>query len=234
MLEDKNWWYVGKRKIVLFFIKEFLGKRKGVRLLDVGCGTGIMLKKLIKYGEVFGVDISKFAIEFCKKRTLKKIFLSSATDLQFPDNYFDLVLVLDILEHLEDDLECLEEVKRVLKTDGVLILSVPAFPFLFSYHDIVLGHKRRYEKKELSKKISSLGFKIYKLTFTNFFIFPIVFIVRNTKKLIKSKGKLNCDIGILPKFFNDLLIVLYKLEVEILKKTNFPWGVSLLCIAKKT
>ena len=152
-IEAKHWWYVGKRKIVSGLLEKFISKKDN-RILDIGCGTGIVLKMLNKYGLASGLDISQDALSFCKERGLNSLFLGSATSLPFSDETFSLVTALDILEHIEDDTLALREIRRVLKKGGLAIINIPAFPNVCSSHDISLGHKRRYTFIELEKEVT--------------------------------------------------------------------------------
>ncbi|MCK5595253.1 class I SAM-dependent methyltransferase [bacterium] len=230
-IEEKHWWYVGKRKIVSGLLKKFVSKKDN-RILDIGCGTGIVLKMLNKYGLASGLDISHDALSFCKGRGLNSLFLGSATSLPFPDETFSLVTALDILEHIEDDTLALREIRRVLKKGGLAIITTPAFPNLCSSHDISLGHKRRYTFIELEKKVTFAGFKISKINYSNFFLFPFVFIYRKFKKLV-TKSVTTSDTGSVPIFLNQIFTELYSIETQLVKKAKLPFGLSLLCVAKK-
>ena len=152
------------------------------------------------------------------------------TNLSFPNNSFDLVTAFDVFEHLEDDQKGLEEAFRVLKKGGFLLLTVPAYSWLWSFHDESLGHKRRYTKQELEKKVKKAGFKILKSSYLiSSFLFPIA-LFRFIQRLFRVKGQ---SYVILPKFLNVLLAEILKLEALLLQFCNLPFGVSLILLGRK-
>ncbi|MEW6104452.1 MAG: class I SAM-dependent methyltransferase [bacterium] len=239
-MEDNYWWHVGKRGIVRSLIIKLLSRKKvldlkeDLKILDVGCGAGRWLEELEKItkGESWGIDKEPEAINFCKERGLKNLKIVSAEKIPFPDCYFDLITCLDLLEHIDNDKEALAEICRVLKPCGFLIISVPAYKRLFSYWDEMLHHKRRYEIEEIKNLLEKNTFRIFKLTYSNFFIFlPSIFV-----RLLKSKQKKTREISDfmpVPSFANKFLIFLYKIEAFLLTKTNLPFGLSILAIVQK-
>jgi len=220
-LEKEHWWFKSKRKIIKYFIKKY---GKPGSLLDIGCGTGITLLELKDSFEVFGVDSSKIALEFCKKRGLKNLKLSPAEKLPFKDESFDNILALDMLEHTDDEL-VLKEIYRVLKKDGTLIVTVPALQMLWTKHDEIFQHKRRYNKKELKEKLIKYNFKIQKLSYWNFILFPLAIIY----KFINKKSHIQPA----PKYLNKLLTAGLSIDNFFIKFINLPYGVSLIGIFKK-
>lgn len=237
--EDTYWWHIGKR----MFVRTFLMKHSGPdsyssgRILDIGCGTGRMMEELREHGQVVGIDISPKALEFCQKRGLRHVYwadLNSRLDL--PDENFDLVVGLDILEHLENDDFALSEIYRLLKRGGLFLLSVPAFPWLWSYWDEILAHKRRYTSSQLRFKVEKVGFKVRRLSFIHCLIFLPSILIRMVRGFIfkTSRNKATSDFIALPKIMNDSMIVLYKIENFFLKTSNLPVGLSLMLLVQKT
>lgn len=200
----------------------------GIKILDVGCGTGANFAWLSKFGEVTGVEINKTAVELA--RPGGKIVWGRAEDLPVEDKSFDLVVAFDVLEHLSDETRALEEWRRVLNSRGKLFIAVPAYPRLFGPHDIALEHYRRYSMRGLNKLLKQNGFKpvfyshIFCLTFPLFFVQR--FLVRNSKE-IKSQY-----ISI-PKWLNNFLIGIGKIESIWLKWFKFPYGSSIAILAIK-
>src|SRR5258708_4769808 len=141
LLEEKHWWHISKRRLCLAIIKKFsTGKRPTI--LDVGCGTGKNIEEFNKVGKTYGIDNSSKAIKFCKIRNLKHVRLASSNRTGFKSGFFDVVTLLDVLEHV-DEQPTLSELKRILKKSGKIIITVPAYMWLCSNWDKVLHHKRR-------------------------------------------------------------------------------------------
>src|SRR6185295_18341145 len=160
-VEQSHWWYTGRRKILTAFVEEICRqvKDRRPRILDVGCGTGANLLMLSEYGEAEGVDVSEDALAFCRARGLDKVKLGAAEELPFADGTFDLVTGLDVVEHLDDDLAGLKEMRRVLRPGGRILLFVPAFMFLWGVQDDVSHHRRRYTRSGVEQVIRAAGFE---------------------------------------------------------------------------
>lgn len=238
-LEDYYWWFVARRKLCLQMIEEFVrsyeGRNKKMVILDAGCGTGAMLLELQKLGQVFGVDESPEAIEFCRRKGLVNLYNYNLTNLEgFPGERFDVIIALDVLEHIEDDISALKELHRVCAHGGGLIITVPAYGFLWSEHDEALDHKRRYAAPELRNKLHRAGFKIQKISYVITILFFPIFLFRFWQSLTKNSLRPSTKHIILPQFLNNLLICLLDLEKFVLKFMNLPFGVSIVCIARKT
>jgi len=237
-LETSYWWHVGRRAIVATLIREFvLPLRKGspsaLKILDVGCGTGETTKFLSRFGEVTGVDTATQAVEFCKKRGLLDIKRGDAEHLPFKEGSFDLVTMLDLLEHIGNDSQALKEAYRVLKSGGTLLLTVPAHPLLWSEHDIALHHQRRYLKRELRAKVKRAGFKVQKLSFAVTALFLPILGYRLLQRVLPQSQKPQTSYVLLPAWLNNFFIALLKLEAWVLGYGNLPSGASLVCLAKK-
>lgn len=230
--EQFYWWHVGRRFILKSFLERFLKNKKN-KILEFGCGTGGNLKFLSDFGEVMGLDISERALNFCKKRGFNNLVLGDVESLNLPENSFDLVLALDVLEHLKDDKGTIEKAWRVLKTGGYFLVTVPAYQFLWSEHDKALNHYRRYLARDFSNKLEEMGFRVIKKSYLISFGFPLVLAYRIFRKIIFPKGKENIAYVILPKPINDFFIFLLKREASLLKYLNLPFGTSIICLAQK-
>ena len=234
-LETTYWWHVGRRTIVAMLIGRAAINRGSTtkQILDVGCGTGENIKLLSQFGQVYGIDSAAHAIEFCRKRGLENARIGKAERLPYPSSRFDLVTMLDLLEHLEEDMPALTEAFRVLKPEGCLLISVPAYRALWSEHDLALGHKRRYSRRELRHQVEKAGFKVNKLSFAITILFLPILLFRLSQKVL-TKGRVpQTSYIILPNWLNKLFVGLLKLEARFLNHINLPWGVSLVCVAKK-
>src|SRR5437016_8075999 len=176
-VEEHHWWFVGRRRIIEGFVAAVcreIGKRKP-RILDVGCGTGANLQMLAQHGASEGVDVSSEALEFCRARGLSKVKQGAAEALPYEDASFDLVTGLDVVEHLDDDLSGLREMRRVLRPGGRALLFVPAFMFLWGVQDDISHHRRRYTLRELNQKVTAAGLSIERATYANIsFFLPIL------------------------------------------------------------
>lgn len=231
-LEKTHWWFRNRRKIVFDLIKKFCGPNQGKKILDVGCGTGLLLKELEKFGEVHGLDCAQEAIDYCKKRGLaESVKKGNILDIPFDDEQFDIVTALDILEHLEDESRALKEINRILKKNGIAIIFVPAFQFLWAVQDEASHHFRRYRLGELVNKIEQANLKILKASYFNTFLLPAVALTRLFIRIFKIK--IEAESQIHSKVLNPLLHRIFWFESELLKYMNFPFGVSILFVVKR-
>jgi ubiquinone/menaquinone biosynthesis C-methylase UbiE len=229
-LEDKHWWHRSKRKICLELIQEY-SKKKNLRILDIGCGTGKNVEAFSSLGEVWGLDNSKEAIMFCKKRGLKNLKLGNLDKTGFKDGYFDVVTMLDVLEHLEDQDKALNEIKRILRPNGILIITVPAFSWLWSQWDVVLHHKRRYSNNLLHKVVTRNGLEVLKLSYLYSFLVLPSLIIRVIKSRLNKKSY-GSDFSLSNSFIDSILLTLVIIEQSFLKIASIPFGTSLICVSR--
>lgn len=229
-IEATHWWSVGKRRIIQDILTR-LNANTG-KILDLGCGTGFTMEMFKNYGCVTGVDNSEHALKFCTLRgKLRLIQADIEKQLPFKQAMFDTVFAFDVLEHLNNDAACLNELYRVCKKGSYLIITVPAYQFMWSRHDVSLHHKRRYSKKALIKAVQDAGFTLKKLSYFNTILFPIILAFRIShifRKEVKSDFYLP-----IPSFINWILLLLFNMEKYFLRKIDLPFGLSLLCIARK-
>ena len=233
ILEDFYWWFVGRRKIIVDFLKGLYTGRSNRKILDVGCGTGAILKYLDQFGSTMGVDKSAEALRFCRSRARKSLLQGDAQKLPIRDNIFDLVTAFDLLEHIEVDEQALKEFYRVTKKDGMLLMTVPAYRFLWSEHDEALGHKRRYGLKELKGKVLGAGFKIIKISYAITILFFPILVIRLLQKIFKPRKEPKTALIMLPGLMNSFFSSTLYLEAMLLRKLYLPFGVSIICIAQK-
>ncbi len=235
--EKDHWWFKVRRELVHFLINKYSALdvvNSNLEILDVGCGTGVLTGELERYGRASGIDFSYKAVEYCKERGLKNVVQGVGEKLPYNDNQFDVVLVLDVLEHIEDDKKAIKELHRVLKPDGILISFVPAFMILWGITDEVSQHFRRYTKSELVSKLKESDFKIIRSTYFNTFLFPPILFVRLISRLIPNKYKPEDETRLGNRFINKVFYYIFKFESILLHKINFPFGVSLAVISKKS
>lgn len=233
-IQKKHWWFVSKKKIVSDFVENILNTRekKENKILDVGCGSGLMLEKLSEYGTVYGMDFSDEAIKFSSEiypGEIRKGSLPNA--VPFEDAFFDLIVALDVIEHVDEDVLALKTIKTKLKTGGKAIITVPAYMFLWSKFDEINEHKRRYTVPDLKNKLEISGLKIRKISYYNTFLFPVVYLVRNINKLLKRNAE--NEVAMPSRNINNLLKKIFSFESGILNKMNMPFGVSIIAIVEK-
>lgn len=217
-VEHEHFWFWGKRKLIKATMKRYTNERP-LRILDVGCGTGGLLDDIQAMGECKGVDLSEKALAYCREKGLQ-VQKGSAEKLPFPDKYFNVVILSDVLEHVRDDRQALAEARRVLTPDGIVIITVPAHPHLFGGHDRALGHYRRYNRKTLTRLVG----RSPKLTYTNILLYL---------PALLTKGRQSTRDGLLPKPLNALAKGWYGIESHMASRLTLPMGLSLLCVATK-
>lgn len=232
-LERDNWWYVEKRKLI-FEILNRLPTGSDTKILDVGCGTGFTLKKLQGSYHAVGLDSDKKALEFCTLQGCNNLVHGDAERLSFKDNNFDIIIALDILEHLNNDLASINGFYRILKEGGHLIITVPAFNLLWSTHDDALHHRRRYTSSELRERLVKCGFRVIDSSYWNFFLFPIIFLTRQLRRISTVDHGLKSDLTHPPSIINKSLQSILDMESKLLiNGLHFPFGVSIVCLSQK-
>lgn len=232
-LENDYWWFVARRQLVQEIVKNEASHSKEPKIFDVGCGTGANLAAFSQYGKSFGIDMATEAIKFCRSRGLNNLVISKVESLAYLSESFDVITALDVLEHIDDDLTAMKELHRVCKNGGTLLVTVPAYGFLWSEHDEALHHRRRYAAYELRNKLTLAGFDVERCTyFITFFFFPILFI-RILQSIFKHSTHPKTSHIELPKIINQFLISILAFEQWLLHFINLPFGVSIVCIARK-
>lgn len=229
LLEESHWWHIAKREISVKLLEQFTKKRK-LKILDIGCGTGKNVEVFSRFGQTWGIDISSEAISYCKKRGIKNIKRSRAEKTGFRRNSFDVITLLDVLEHV-DDTETIKEVLRILKPGGILLVSAPAYQGLWSKWDEVLHHKRRYNANSL-KLLVNKNFKIKKISYMFSFLLPPVFLLRKVKSFLYSNDYPS-DFRLAPPLINFIMLNLSRIEHRFVLKNSIPFGTSIICVLSK-
>lgn len=236
-LESTYWWYTGRREIIRSVFNKYAGKTKTEQIIDIGCGTGINLDILKNYGKrIIGVDNSEVAISYAKERGYEDILLvNDISKLPYSDNTTGIITMLDVLEHLPEENKALKECHRILKNGGLLIVTVPAYQFLWSEHDIALHHYRRYTARKLKHILEQNNFRIVKISYIISFLLPLVIIYRLFKGLINIffKSVPRTSHVIVPQPINNFFISLLNIESLLVRYFNLPLGTSVIGVAKK-
>lgn len=231
-IQRKHWWFVAKKTIVLDTIDRHLSKHADTKVLDIGCGSGLMLNALEKFGETFGMDVSDDAIGFSKEIFNGKVEKGSLPDqIPYAENFFNLITALDVIEHVDRDIDSLVAIRSRLVSGGKALITVPAYMFLWTSFDELNEHKRRYTLTELEFKLVQAGFTVEKISYFNTLLFPLVYVVRMLNKVLKRDGAADLEIPGRP--LNFLLGAIFGIEKYLLRIVNMPFGASVLAVARK-
>ncbi len=231
-LEEAHWWFRGRRAVLFDLLSRF--KPMGKRLLDVGVGTGINAQQFSQHGFlVDAIEPSQEAIRFAKEKAPS----ANLIEASFPsplvkDNEYHIVTLLDVLEHFDDDHSALRAVTKALAPGGIVLITVPAFRFLWSGHDELAHHRRRYRKAELVERLKGAGLTPAFVSYYNFFLFPAIALVRLASNALNVRKK-ESDFSSTPGFLNAPLALLFGFERFLLRVGPLPWGVSLIAVARK-
>jgi SAM-dependent methyltransferase len=236
-LERSHWWFAGRRAIVARAVSFGLREAAAApRILEVGCGTGGMLRLMSAYGKVYGVDLSDIALAQAREEGSTAVARGNACSLPFADDTFSIVSAFDMLEHVPDDRAALGELHRVCARGGRLIVSVPAFPFLWGRQDVVSHHYRRYVKTELVARLRAAGFRGEYTTYFNTWLFPAIAAIRTVRRLRPAgdapPAESDFDLQV-PNAVNALLRRVLASEAAVIGRVSLPVGVSLLSVATK-
>lgn len=231
-LGETHWWFIGTRDILFSSIRQDLPL--GNPILDVGCGSGLMMKRFSETAPVFGVDNDQGALKHCRSIGFGGLCRGDATALPFSSGAFGLTVAADLLEHCDDDAAVLGELFRVTSPQGVLLASVPAYGALWSSHDAALHHKRRYSRRELVRKIEAAGFTVDRVSYFNALLFPPVALMRLTMgKLGRRSSGAQIKYYENMRLLNKTLLGIMRLEKLMLGRINLPFGLSILLLASK-
>ncbi len=235
-LEETHWWYRGLRSLILGEIRRRFRGRKDISILDAGCGTGYNHKCFSQIGKAFGIDISDMALEYCARRGLKDVSQSSVTNLPFADGLFDIVVSADVLYHsaVEDDERAINEMKRVLKPGGILIVNVPAFEHLKRPHDKAVHTGRRYTARQLKHKMKACGLEPLKVSYRCAFVYPAALASALLGKIRREDERQRVsDLRKLPRLVNGILALAAAIDGRIVRNIGLPFGTSVFCVARK-
>ena len=239
-LEDTYWWFVARRKLARDLLTRY-GPRTGqgrdgspLRILDVGCGTGATLRSLSEFGTVVGIDSSQEALRFSRRRGDFPLVQARGEALPARSESVDVITALDLLEHVPDDAAAAAELARALRPGGVLLVTVPALPFLWSEHDEALGHLRRYRARQLRAILEGAGLKVERLSPLITLLLAPIGALRLLQRVLPRKDAHPETAFIVPPApANVLLTWLLWLESRWALRWNLPVGVSLMAVARK-
>lgn len=230
-LDQDHWWFVARRRILKRLIERIVCPPKKARILEIGCGTGHNLAMLKSFGRLEASELDRCARAVAAKRLPRRVKEAKLPDLSmFERNGYDLIALLDVLEHVSDDLGSLRAIHRRLKPGGALLMTVPANPWMWSAHDAAHHHFRRYTKKRLQELFLRSGLEIELLSYFNTLLFPLVAAARIVGKITR-KG--SADDKLPGAAVNATLKEIFGLEAGLLGRAPFPFGVSLVAIVRR-
>ena len=230
-MEDRHWWFVGRRAIIDALLRK-LPLRRDAAVLEIGCGSGGNLAMLARYGRLSAGEYDDGARRIAAERGVGRVVACALPDnFPFSDETFDLVAMFDVLEHIADDRASLAVVRRHLNTGGWLVMTVPAFPFLWSEHDVQNRHFRRYTRRLIDARLREAGFRPVYESFFNFWLFPVVALVRLAKKLARVAER-GTDLKMPAAPLNRLLASLFASERFAMGRFALPFGVSYIVSAQ--
>jgi 2-polyprenyl-3-methyl-5-hydroxy-6-metoxy-1,4-benzoquinol methylase len=228
-LDSRHWWYRARREILARVIETRVKPPPGARILEIGCGTGHNLEMLAGFGTVDAVEMDDAARAVASDRLGRPALMATLPELAGVEtNAYDLVALLDVLEHVEEDRASLASIARRLKPGGKILLTVPAHPWMWSAHDVVNHHKRRYTKAGFRQVIEAAGLKVELLSYFNSLLFPLAAAARLAGRVT---GKEDSDDKLPPAPVNKAFEWLFGLERYAVGRVPLPPGVSLVAVA---
>jgi len=231
--EKTYWWHLGRLRIIETYISKAKGNKKKFKIMNIGCGTGGTIDMLENFGSVDNVDISDDAIKFMRDQGYKNITKVKDIKLPFKDKTYDMVGAFDVLEHIDNQVEALREWKRIIKDDGAIVITVPAYQWLWSDHDVSLHHKRRYTTTRLALAAREAGLKPQKKSYAIVFSLPLIVGFRFINKALGRKADSETSYVDVPSWVNSLFSNLLYAEAKLHKFMRFPAGTSVVTILRK-
>lgn len=230
-LDSRHWWFTARRRILDGVIERVVKPPKDARILELGAGTGHNLAMLSRFGAVEASELDPIARELASDRLGRPVIEAALPDLSMfqPDSY-DLVALLDVLEHVQDDRGSLAAIHQLLKPGGALLLTVPINPWMWSAHDVAHHHHRRYRKHEIRRLAEDAGYEIDLLSPFNSLLFPPIAAVRLAGRLT---GKDDSDDAMPSGPVNAVLDTVFGLERELIGRVPMPFGVSLVAVLRR-
>jgi SAM-dependent methyltransferase len=228
-LDDRHWWYRARRRILADLIRREVRPPANAQILEIGCGTGHNLAMLGEFGHVDGLELDEEARAISERRLGRKVMSSPLPELaEVSDRHYDLIGAFDVIEHIDDDAAALVSIATKLKPGGKFVMAVPAHQWMWSAHDVVNHHKRRYSRRALKALIDGSPLALEKIGFFNSLLFPLAVAERAASKL---RGKESADVALPPAPLNSGLELIFGLERHLVGRLPLPIGLSLFAVA---
>jgi SAM-dependent methyltransferase len=232
-VDEHHWWYRGRRRVIRAQLDQ-LALAPGARVLDAGCGSGRTLQELVDYGTVQGVELDPEAAELARSRGHGEVLVGRLEELPFPEATFDLITCLDVIEHTPDDRVTLTELRRVCRPGGWLLVTVPAYQALWSFHDEANHHFRRYSRRMLADAAVSSGWTVERMTSFNSLLLAPAAAVRLAQRRFGTHNGYTNDLALGPAWLNDVLEQPLRMEASWLARGRaLPFGLSLMAVLRR-
>lgn len=232
-LDKRHFWRIAKRRLVLQWIERFVPQQGDLRLLDIGGACSIVSQQLERFGEVTVVEPDHETADLARSQLGLSVRIGALpNDIDLPGS-FDVVTLLDVLEHIDDDLASLQTIHGLLNPSGILLLTVPAYQWLWSDHDVVLHHRRRYTRSRLRSVLQQAGFAIERMSYYTSLLLPVVATQRLASRLQRSTGEPRYRVRQPHRLVNSLMGAVMSLERLLLNPLNMPFGSSLIAVARR-
>jgi SAM-dependent methyltransferase len=231
-LDQRHWWYRARREVLAALIRRKAQPKAGAQLLEIGCGTGHNLSMLSEFGDVEGLELDDEARAVAEQRLGRPVRNAPLPELEgVPEQHYDLIAALDVIEHIDDAKAAMDSIARRLKRGGKLVITVPAHQWMWSAHDVVNHHKRRYSKRALRKLIEGSPLRLEVIGYFNSLLFPLAVAERLSSKL---RGKDDANLSLPPKPLNAALERVFASERHLVGRLPLPPGLSLFAVASAT
>jgi len=228
-LDERHWWYCARREVIAALIRREARPPKDAAILEIGCGTGHNLAMLSGFGEVDGLELDEEARALSEKRLGRKVMSAPLPELAgVPDRRYDLIGAFDVIEHIADDRAALGSIAAKLKPGGRLVMTVPAHQWMWSAHDVVNHHKRRYSKRQLKALVEASPLKLERIGYFNSLLFPLAVAQRAASKIRQDE---NADLTLPPQPLNAALEKVFAAERYFVGRLPLPPGLSLFAVA---